>query len=757
MKSKIHELQNKLYSAMSKNFIRLLTVLLFFLFSDTLFAQWEFNPRQHVNVPFGQSAVYTEYRGRGPGGEPDESFCFVTKKKVTLNGSEIFVVPMNLTLNADIVSVEHKEFTTDFLVQLSNGAAFQLRAKSSGGWETVVLDFAGAGFARKMVGDDLYIMTYNAVFVSDSGYNWVIDTAGLDLNGAYCNDIDMDTTQKVWLATQNGLFTQLLNVMTWIKNTGYGNSNAGVVHVDRAQKVWVADYNVLKVSSDGGTTFPNAPTGLPNYYIRKITDDAFGNIYVMFDSMLYYSQGGTQPFVKVSQPLMADFALMGTQYLFNDVTGDTTVYLATNAGLYASGNQGSTWTYIDTASRADQINSVAATSDNRLLMTSTVGAFRLEANQTWSKRYPQNGFLADTKAYVAGNGDVYLAAENNGVNSGNDFRRMVYKSSDNGTTFIIDTAGLTASDVGMSGFFVDESGVQHAMAFVYVSGGPGELRVWKKNPGQPWVLDTIGLSASLSSNHSSQCFGTGHNGKVYVAIRSGGSVTIYSRTLAGNNWTQETVINASVIYIKGRNGKVVVGTDMGLVYTTGSGWNSASNPSVVTGAVTWSISEVDNNGVVWAYFETVDNNGSIGEGVYYTTDFVNWREPEGNMDTILFRELVAVGDSVFALTLNSGVYVYDTLHPVQVGVKETASADGIRIVPNPFSNHTTMQFDLTTESRISLNIYNVLGETVFNIPAQQMSAGTQQLKINLPTAAYGVLLYELNISGTVRRGKLMQQ
>jgi hypothetical protein len=638
------------------------------------------------------------------------------------------------------------------LVLLNNGKIYEARyVGGMGSYSQTELDPAPGSDVQQILGDDLYVMTYDAVYVSDSGYNWVLDNTGL--GSPICSDIDIDTNQKVWLCANSALYTQDLNVTTWTQNTNYTGSGADLVYVDRLQNVWVSYFNQLRVTTNGGLSFANAPTGLYSGYIRDIADDAFGNIYVMWDGRLYYSANGTQPFVRIDLPVIADFTRYGNSPVYNDVYGDTLLYLSTVAGLYTSADQGTTWVY-DNQVHALHINSVAATADSRLLMTSNTGLHRMETHDNWTRRYPTTGFVADTKVYAATNGDLYLLAERAGTNTGGSFIQMVYKSTDDGDTFLPDTNGVEAADVAMSVFFTDENGVQHAAASV--NQGGYYLRVWKKNPGSPWELDDAGLPANMNFNYSAVCFGSDNSGKVYLAITNNGIATVYSRPIAGGTWTSETTVNGYVYGIKGRNGIATIASSYGVSYKTTGSWQTIPRPSGVSQYIDWCLTEVDNNGIIWAYYEVFDN-ASTGEGIYYSEDLATWNNMFASIDTILFGELVALGDSVYGLTAgNDGVFVF---FPDMLTNLATINAEELNVLvsPNPTRGLATMQFTLDNESKVELNIYNILGETVYQIAPKQLNAGTHQLELRLPELAKGTLLWNLSVNGEVLKGKIIRE
>jgi len=76
--------------------------------------------------------------------------------------------------------------------------------------------------------------------------------------------------------------------------------------------------------------------------------------------------------------------------------------------------------------------------------------------------------------------------------------------------------------------------------------------------------------------------------------------------------------------------------------------------------------------------------------------------------------------------------------------------------PNPFNPTTNIQFDLVRDARVSLKIYNVLGQevaTLFN--NQWMAAGVQTASFDASHLASGVYIYRLNAAGHVQSLKMV--
>jgi len=68
--------------------------------------------------------------------------------------------------------------------------------------------------------------------------------------------------------------------------------------------------------------------------------------------------------------------------------------------------------------------------------------------------------------------------------------------------------------------------------------------------------------------------------------------------------------------------------------------------------------------------------------------------------------------------------------------------------PNPFNPVTTIRFGLPEESRVTLNIYNVLGQTVGTLTNGINPAGYQEVQWNAFNVSSGIYLYRIDASST---------
>jgi len=90
-----------------------------------------------------------------------------------------------------------------------------------------------------------------------------------------------------------------------------------------------------------------------------------------------------------------------------------------------------------------------------------------------------------------------------------------------------------------------------------------------------------------------------------------------------------------------------------------------------------------------------------------------------------------------------------------VGIKEDIRESILCIIPNPFTASTTLSYELKQPEMVFLNIYNHLGQLVYQTQENQPQ-GQQQLKWNAESYPDGIYYYRLHVSDQVTSGKLVK-
>ncbi|MBI1936529.1 MAG: T9SS type A sorting domain-containing protein [Ignavibacteriales bacterium] len=76
------------------------------------------------------------------------------------------------------------------------------------------------------------------------------------------------------------------------------------------------------------------------------------------------------------------------------------------------------------------------------------------------------------------------------------------------------------------------------------------------------------------------------------------------------------------------------------------------------------------------------------------------------------------------------------------GIPTTYSLD--QNYPNPFNPSTTIRFAISGDEKVSLKIYNVLGQQVSELLNQEMKAGSYEYKFNAANLSSGIYFYTIN-------------
>lgn len=665
----------------------------------------------------------------------------------------------------DIVNVNKKLASSNaFLMLLSNLKVDQLKLTSQLsqiiGYGSVNEPLANA---KSVCGDDVYMLTGKSVWVTrDSGASWEIDTTGLNLVGFdYLNTMDIDQDQNVWLAANDAVYMQPLVSDIWTKITS-APANPRTIFADRQNRIWVAKYGSLKLSTDAGASWNNAPSGIPSLAeVIAICDDAFGNIYAITGSFfdqtgeaVYRSIGGTQSFTKIDDAIQDLLLQNDNKEIYNSISGDTVLMLATDVGAFYSSDQGDTWQETS-GMRSSQLYSIVSTSNNRIVASTNLAAFYIEDGDTvWHKSLPESGFTGQQQLFRDNAGTIYSAGQLIYNSTTNDPIRMVVKSSDNGTTWQPDTAGIHS--IVMNSFYVDETGTQHAAGSLFIPYFGYTTIAWAKPPGQPWVMDSAGINGQGFPNNI--VFGSGNNGYIYLAVQTS-SCTLFKRPITGGAWTVDANFGSSAPFeISGNGNKLVAATTLGISQYDGSTWQPVSNPVNYPNAIPFSV-QAASNGLVWAYFEDFDiiANVSLGRGLWYTTDFTAWHEAPGNIDTVIFKRIIAIGDSVFALSRGfNGVWVFDTTsNTVSVEPVEASKEDMLHVQPNPFASQTEFIFSVLSAGHVTLEIWNISGRKLCTIADDYLPAGTYRQVFEASKLPSGMYFYLLTTTDANEKGKLV--
>ncbi|HLX11466.1 MAG TPA: T9SS type A sorting domain-containing protein, partial [Bacteroidota bacterium] len=124
---------------------------------------------------------------------------------------------------------------------------------------------------------------------------------------------------------------------------------------------------------------------------------------------------------------------------------------------------------------------------------------------------------------------------------------------------------------------------------------------------------------------------------------------------------------------------------------------------------------------------------------------IDWTNPSTTSASIV------IGTSSTKLTSNGSITIPDatTLVGLQIsGATALPTAFALaQNYPNPFNPSTRIAYALPVDARVTLRIYNVLGQVVATLADGEQSAGYKTIEFNFGSLSSGVYFYRLEAAG----------
>ena len=149
--------------------------------------------------------------------------------------------------------------------------------------------------------------------------------------------------------------------------------------------------------------------------------------------------------------------------------------------------------------------------------------------------------------------------------------------------------------------------------------------------------------------------------------------------------------------------------------------------------------EINNQG-----FEVQRNQGSEFETIAFvnghgtTTEVQAYSYTDRNVNTGSYSYRLKQVDF-------DGTFEYSDVVNVEVTVPAVFALE--QNYPNPFNPSTMIEFKLKVDSKVSLKVFNVLGQEVTNLVNANLVAGSHQVNFNASSLNTGVYMYRLEAAG----------
>ncbi len=147
----------------------------------------------------------------------------------------------------------------------------------------------------------------------------------------------------------------------------------------------------------------------------------------------------------------------------------------------------------------------------------------------------------------------------------------------------------------------------------------------------------------------------------------------------------------------------------------------------------------------------VTSDSVTGVGGWLPPDSITAAVVKGNIYANIHSTAFPGGD--IRGTLSSGLGAVTAVENVSPKVPSTFVLG--QNYPNPFNPSTTISFSITRAARVTLKIYNILGQDVATLMDRSQNAGSYSVVFDAGKLASGVYLYRLTTSDGIRAARKM--
>lgn len=645
-------------------------------------------------------------------------------------------------------------------------------------WQATTGLFGGSVADIDEYNSKVYVSTSNGLFVSsDLGNSWTISLrdqfiSSLEITAEgfyatiYGGGVVKSTDGISWSTINNGITNSYSNSIIKISNNLFlGTNSGGIFRSSNNGSLWTSKSNGLPASStitdfeiSGATIYAGTWSGV--YYStdlgenwNKLSASPNGVLNLLIVNNYFFAS--TMNYVYVSNDAGVNWSPSNSgSFPFNSSTHskgqlryfNNTLYAASDAGVYSSTNNGTSFTKLTTGS-SYHFQTIYPLSATRLL-TGAVGEGILlstDGGNTWNKS--NQGLTAIYYKELYSDNTIFLAGT---------FESGIYYSN-NGSNWIQAKDNLPNYSVNT---FTKNSS--------YYFAGTGLAGVLRSADGISWV----GLNNYLKDIHIEQLISSGDT--VFAATISGVHYSINN----GVSWTQMTNNGLTDTYVNcilRHNDDIYVGTWSAGIFRinrNGSSWTQVNNgitstPLRVTkleisGNTLFAIAgysnlySSSNNGGNW-----INKNQNIND-IYTKGNVVltiGYKKFYSTMDEGLTWELIPTitepGDNLIAYangTIYAGGYsgtIWKNSKLLNVIVPNSTSNSTIEILRNPIQDLLKVEIEMKRSGECHMSILNQWGVKVKDLPNENYAEGIYSKEFSVADLSPGIYFLKMLANGEV--------
>jgi photosystem II stability/assembly factor-like uncharacterized protein len=595
----------------------------------------------------------------------------------------------------------------------------------------------------------------------------------------------INSSGHIFAGTSRGLIRSTDDGGSW--TVVDSNAFVGMLAISANNNIFAATQQAgLIRSTDNGDSWTDVNNGLMNAAVSSLTFNANGDLLAGTNrGQLFFSVNNgdswTEASVRLTNNAITSLVINSNGHILVGTYG---------SGIFRSRDNGTSWASINSGLANTSIKVLALTTEDYLFAgTAGGGVFRSTVPSSVELPPPPPPPEFWQKTTQHGTGYIYsLAINQNGHVFSGTGGSGVYRSTDNGDSWISASKGILLNLTAIQALAVNDSGHLFAGITSALFVGSGVYR--SKDNGENWTLVTTALgdlgvydvaiiktSGYIFINTNNGRYHSTDNGQSWqwgirglggiseFTIAANGDVlapsgsTIYRSTDHG--WTAMP-LNVEVYSLALHpQGQLFAGTQHGLLVSKDNG-------------ASWAPVNSSLNNIAARYL-AINTSGHIfvvtrrGETFRSRDNGDSWVQVSDALpDTEILCFGINPNDYLFAGTSGDGVFRSAApTTAVTAGPQESVpSAYTLeQNYPNPFWSatssrladkaNTTIAFSLPRPSYVTLKVYNLLGNEVATLVAGNLSAGKHEVKWGASLLASGFYLYRLEAEGFAQTRKLL--
>ena len=601
-----------------------------------------------------------------------------------------------------------------------NGATWQQTSLSNVGVNNLGINDSGYVFAA---------VDYSGIFRStDSGDSWTLINNGIQ-SYPYTNTFYLSPTGSIfivifddWSFPMYGIYRSNDNGNNWVRTDNNLPSNAYVtslsINSDGDVFASTAFLGVYR-SIDNGDSWTETNNGLTSFAFRSpLLFNSTGALFANTGAGVFRSTDNGDNWGEVNNGLKfkeSNSLIIG----LNDILINGSV-----GGIFSSTDNGNYWQDLNTDIINTSITSLV-TNSNGDVFAGSVGMHRSTNNgDNWEVIFPE--FVT---GIALGAPDNIFAIFGNSAVAG----YSIYRSLDNGLTW------LPSFSNGQS--FAITANTSGSV----VAGGFGKVFRSTDN-GDNWSTSTLPVDEQVLS------IAINPYGHIFASVLNYG---MYRSTDNGVTWLpsglQGLYNYSNCITRINSDGIIFAGTDIGLFRSSDNGNSWTRVTDFFVSAIAFSLSGEVFIGSDKAYRST--DNGD------------NWTEISSGLPETYIQSLYVDDDGyVYSGTYDKGVYrsLQSTTSIEDDNLNSPATFALEQNYPNPFNPSTTIRYSVPSVtlsevegSRVSLKVYDVLGNEVATLVNEEKPAGNYEVDFNATGLSSGIYFYKLQAGSLLETKKMI--